>query len=109
MVLNELIRKANNDDVGAMEELGREYALKGNFGRSIEWNQKATSNGLGAAMFSLFIKYEKGENGFEKNTTLAFKYVEKMSATKGWETFGKLQLKILLFNRTILDSKFRQS
>lgn len=128
MALDELIRKANNGDVGAMEELGREYAIKGNFGQSIEWNQKAASKGSGAAMmalsslyrngsgvsvnlneankwlkaaadaghgaamFSLFIKYEKGENGFEKNPTLAFKYVEKMSTTKGWETFGRLQL-----------------
>lgn len=81
MALDELIRRANSGDVAAMEELGREYARKGNYGQSIEWNQKAASKGSGAAMMALSSIYRNG-SGVAANMSEANKWL-KMSADAG--------------------------
>lgn len=119
--------RANKGDVEAEAELAREFALKGDYNSSLQWNLRAASHGsssamlalwsiysngngvpanqieanrwlmksadagYGAAMFRLVGNYRDGRDGFEKNSNLAFKYVEQMCTAEGWSTYGRFE------------------
>lgn len=74
MDVNELIQRANSGDVEAEAELGRQFALKGDFAASIQWNQRAASHGSGAAMLALWSLYSNG-NGVSADKNEANKWL----------------------------------
>ncbi len=80
MSIEELITKANNGEVEAEAELGRQYALKGDYKTSVDWNLKAASHGSGAAMMALYSLYSNG-NGVAKNEAEAKQWLIKAANT----------------------------
>lgn len=60
MSIDELIKKANYGDVTAMEELGRQFSMNGDYSKSIAWNRKAAEMGSGSAMLALSSIYRNG-------------------------------------------------
>lgn len=74
----ELITRAENNEVDAMNELGNafthgRYGLPSDSEKAIEWYQRAASAGSAAANFNLGLAYELSR-GVERDETRAFGY-----------------------------------
>lgn len=68
--------RANNGDVEAEAELAREFANKGDYNSSLQWNLRAASHGSSSAMLALWSIYSNGR-GVPANQNEANKWLVK--------------------------------
>lgn len=74
--MRELVMRANNGDVEAEAELAREFANKGDYNSSLQWNLRAASHGSSSAMLALWSIYSNGR-GVPANQNEANKWLVK--------------------------------